>query len=924
MSYTSIIINNGEVNVGTPIGISIPSLLGDIEKDGEYVLQFAIRNLNSSTTTLNYIYVGDQKLNDIVITNYETVKIEDTTFYNCYIPFVAESNMMKPQVRIGRLRTTTESSNKDVLEITRLKLSEGDTLKEYSPNSNDITLLKRELYSMIQQLSDSIVLKAKKTDVDDITDKVSKALGQIQVEAGKIEMKVEKDELSSTITQTAESIKLSVLEGGGYNYLRNSSFKNNTKYWNLLSWNNVGNMTDTYIQMKVNEAGNEWGLSNRNVLSICAGDLSNNTYETLGVGVSSDKIPNDGATEWTLSCLIASHRIDCVCIEIIEYNESGTRLSDCNYLELDGNKDGAYNDRSRYHNVNWKFTLKNANCASIKVVVYMNNWTGVNSTAFVFFAEPMLVKGHFDDLTYAENNDELYSGIVTIDKDGLTVKGTNSNTYTQASADGFRINKSGEDVFIVDEDGLYMRGNISGSTFSSNNDEFRVLEDGTVKSQSLVIEDLITTQTLNVDDINNPEYPKVLHRATTVYINSSAASDTSWYHGATYSSISEMLAYAPRNLNGYTLSITLNSNINENVSLSWFHSGQVNFNFNGYTVNGYVYCYGASMVYRLYGGVADDSKVGKVMPYTGSVEGSYWYAIEFQYCQFAVNNIQVYPDKVNGNMSSGLLAQRGATGCIFKLDGVGDLRYLVRAELAARIYVRQTSGTTNNATFCTNMGGLIQINSEYNQAGRNNTAGNPYWSGGGGVIMCNQNLGMDKITFSSTANNGGNTNPNTNTGETVTETVKATSADTYRSTVYNNWKGDGTVRQGDYGYGDCQGCWFFGNNLYNTMNAGTVTKVIIRIKRQEGGTSSAQTMTVKSHNHTSKPSGAPTYTNTIGTCSCAVGSYIDLVITDTATINKLKACKGIGLSIGTASSPYIVCSGSCQVIITYKKVTTSD
>ena len=101
------------------------------------------------------------------------------------------------------------------------------------------------------------------------------------------------------------------------------------------------------------------------------------------------------------------------------------------------------------------------------------------------------------------------------------------------------------------------------------------------------------------------------------------------------------------------------------------------------------------------------------------------------------------------------------------------------------------------------------------------------------------------------------------------------------------------------------------------MNAGTVTKVVIRIQRQSGGVNALQTLTVKSHNHTSRPSGAPTYTDTIGTCSCAVGSSIDLVITDSTTINKLKNCKGLGLSIGSASSPYAVCSGACSVIITY-------
>lgn len=247
------------------------------------------------------------------------------------------------------------------------------------------------------------------------------------------------------------------------------------------------------------------------------------------------------------------------------------------------------------------------------------------------------------------------------------------------------------------------------------------------------------------------------------------------------------------------------------------------------------------------------------------------------------------------------------------------MRYLARAEYASRIHVNSSEGVCNNATFCATTGGIITLNTTNTQAGRS-TTGNPYWVGTGGLILADQILGMDKVTFTNTAQPGSGSDSGSTT-RTVTETVKASSADTYRTTVYVGWKGDGTVRQGDYGYGDCHGCWFFGNNLYNVMNSGTVKKVVIRIQRQAGGVHAAQTLTVKSHNYTSKPSGAPSYTNTIGTCSCAVGSYVDLVITDTATINKLKSCKGLGLSIGSTSSPYIVCSGSCSVIVTY---TTTD
>ena len=66
MSYTSIIVNSGTATVGTPIGITIPAALDDIQKDKKYVLQFKARPLNEKQL-LDNIYVGNQKLSDVYI-----------------------------------------------------------------------------------------------------------------------------------------------------------------------------------------------------------------------------------------------------------------------------------------------------------------------------------------------------------------------------------------------------------------------------------------------------------------------------------------------------------------------------------------------------------------------------------------------------------------------------------------------------------------------------------------------------------------------------------------------------------------------------------------------------------------------------------------------------------------------------------------
>ena len=265
-----------------------------------------------------------------------------------------------------------------------------------------------------------------------------------------------------------------------------------------------------------------------------------------------------------------------------------------------------------------------------------------------------------------------------------------------------------------------------------------------------------------------------------------------------------------------------------------------------------------------------------------------------------MNNIGLYPDTTNTTNSCGICANRGARGNVFNATAYGNMRYLVRAEYGSHVYINKTSGTCNNATFCGTTGSIISINNDNTQAGRS-TTGNPYWVG-------------------TTANSGSNTNTSTGKSETITETITASLADTYRLNVYTGWKKDGTVRQGDYGYGDCIGCWFFDNKLYSVMNKGTVQSVSIKITRQSGGTYGNVTHTLKTHNHTTRPSGQPTMGSTLTTFSLAVGSSATITFkkgTHDSIISALKSAKGLGLQSTYSSAYYSVCSGTITVKVTY-------
>ena len=173
------------------------------------------------------------------------------------------------------------------------------------------------------------------------------------------------------------------------------------------------------------------------------------------------------------------------------------------------------------------------------------------------------------------------------------------------------------------------------------------------------------------------------------------------------------------------------------------------------------------------------------------------------------------------------------------------------------------------------------------------------------------------VMDNSSVQNPTTTAPATSTTKTVT--YKSNYGDTYRSSVYNSWKKDNTVRQGDYGYGDCSGLWFFGDQ-FSDLKGKTINKVTIKITRQSGGSYSGVELVVRTHNYSVRPSGAPTLSSSsYGTLSLATNDTGTLTITNSAVLNGIKngTIKGFGIRTTYDAAHYAVCSGSVTVKITY-------
>ena len=100
-------------------------------------------------------------------------------------------------------------------------------------------------------------------------------------------------------------------------------------------------------------------------------------------------------------------------------------------------------------------------------------YTGGSLTGDIWVTEISLSESSIS-LPYTPHPNEVYDGIVSIDKNGVTVSASNVNSKTNMSANGFKITKvrENEDVFRVDQNGeLNIKGKItvtSGSQVPTN------------------------------------------------------------------------------------------------------------------------------------------------------------------------------------------------------------------------------------------------------------------------------------------------------------------------------------------------------------------------------------------------------------------------------------------------------------------------
>ena len=433
---------------------------------------------------------------------------------------------------------------------------------------------------------------------------------------------------------------------------------------------------------------------------------------------------------------------------------------------------------------------------------------------------------------------------------------------------------------------------------------------------NLSVDGDLSCDTIVVNEITSPKYPQVLTGNLDLYVDAvNGKDDSELKDEAVFKTINAIFDKLPKDLNGHLVTITLRTDITENIKVYFRSKGSIYLFLNGFTVKGWVREYMCDCELRIMGGDSlESTKYGSITPpslYAATLQN---YSVFLQKNNYTcIDYVKIYGSEKNTN-SAGLGAIEGGFVMVRNVEFY-DVYNGVHVARLAHLYASDTKGKALNIGWRAQTGGRISLNSGGQLSGTNkntstSSAGEIYTQG---VPIYQPEKPVNKNPEKPEDKNDDDTKT------TKTVTYKTTSADTYRSTVYNSWKKDGTVRHGNYGYGNCNGCWFFGSQ-FNSLKGKTIKSVKITIKRQKGGYAKAVNLTLKMHNHSSRPSGAPSYySGWERTISLGINESKTIEITDTPVLNAIKAgsVKGFGLQSSYSKSTYAICSGACTVKITY-------
>ena len=440
----------------------------------------------------------------------------------------------------------------------------------------------------------------------------------------------------------------------------------------------------------------------------------------------------------------------------------------------------------------------------------------------------------------------------------------------------------------------------SEGNMTANNGNFNgaVNAQGNMTADTLIVRKIVSKDIINslVNDIS-------------VTIATDGDDTSAVISSAKFYTVQGFLDALPKNLNGNSIYITLDKECNENLNLKGFSNGDIYLYMNMKNYNGHIAGYNCTAKLFIYGattvtGIPDgvDSQRPAVMPSSMVGSNTYYYGMYFSNCNFVtLRSINVY-GQTTSNSYYAIGAEHGTTLLMQNCKVIGSQNG-VQAR-GSKIIMYKNYGKVNNNAIRAIYGAMVCIQDGSIPSGQ--------------LVHDNSSQiiqDSNKVTVDSTTTETGT---NTNTGTTTSKSVTFTSdyGDTYRYT-WSDWAQDNLVIQGKW-TSNSVGAWFFGND-FAKLQGKTITKVVLKIERTSGGSSSNNEAKIVMHNHSSRPSGEPTYLSWSKTANLIMNEITSVTITDSAVLDAIKngTMKGFGLKHTYDKDHYMKCMGVMKATVTY-------
>lgn len=386
------------------------------------------------------VYKGGQWIKQDDFTETEEYKTITTTLKKN----TSEIQTLKEEIDLKVSQTDVTNTVNNAIQSSETKINE--TISDINISLEGITTTVSRVETNVSAIDGK---------VSSLNTKMSEVEQKVTPDAIVNEVKKSQTNGKNTFVQTStweqknDEIVATFKSSGGYNILRNGKATLDTSFW-ASNGGGISRTTDS-IYKTCFQTSLPSGIKYNGGDSGGAIRLKNNTHYVYEAMIySRTAIEGNAATPLHYWCDTAAGTGGKTQCTVIDYSQRVPKINTWTKCYI-------------------HFLTKPSGEVWFTPFVY----TGGSLTGDIWVTELSLSESSIS-LPYTPHPNEVYDGIVSIDKNGVTVSASNVNSKTNMSANGFKITKvrENEDVFKVDQNGeLSIKGKItvvSGSTVPTN------------------------------------------------------------------------------------------------------------------------------------------------------------------------------------------------------------------------------------------------------------------------------------------------------------------------------------------------------------------------------------------------------------------------------------------------------------------------